>query len=73
MMRGGNIYDLKRILGHTVKSTMVYAHLDDNSLQGATECLAPAENVELAATGTVSRSSQTFSLVPRLFPIEERA
>ena len=36
MMRGGNIYDLQKILGHSdLKSTMIYAHLSPQHLAEA--------------------------------------
>ncbi len=38
MMRGGNLYELKEILGHKdVKMTMRYAHLSPNHLRASME------------------------------------
>ena len=36
MMRGGNLFDLKELLGHSdIKTTMIYAHLSPNHLKEA--------------------------------------
>ena len=38
MMNGGNIYTLQKLLGHTdIKTTMIYAHLDQDFLREAAE------------------------------------
>ena len=40
MMKGGNIYDLQKILGHTtINMTQKYAHLSPSYLAGTTEIL----------------------------------
>lgn len=40
MMNGGNIYTLQKLLGHTdIKTTMIYAHLDNQFLKEATEII----------------------------------
>jgi len=40
-MRGGNLYDLQKILGHSsIKMTERYAHLDKKHLQAATEYMS---------------------------------
>ena len=41
VMKGGNIYTLREILGHTdVKMTQRYAHLSPEHLKGATDFLS---------------------------------
>lgn len=41
MMNGGNIYTLQKLLGHTdIKTTMIYAHLDNAFLREATEIVS---------------------------------
>ena len=41
MMRGGNLYDLQKLMGHSeVKTTERYAHLSPQSLVAKTELVA---------------------------------
>ncbi|WP_044557262.1 tyrosine-type recombinase/integrase [Halobacteriovorax marinus] len=41
MMNGGNIYTLQKLLGHTdIKTTMIYAHLDQDFLREAAEVVS---------------------------------
>lgn len=41
MMNGGNLYTLQKLLGHTdIKTTMIYAHLDEKFLKQASEVVS---------------------------------
>lgn len=42
MMSGGNLYDLKKVLGHVdVKTTERYAHLSSDHLAGVRDIIKP--------------------------------
>ena len=72
-MLGVPLIKIKELLGHRdIKSTMVYAHIDDKSLVGITDCLTGGDKHEEREV-TVPRKAPIFSLVPLLCPLEAKA
>ena len=61
-MNGGNLYDLKTVLGHAdMKTTERYAHLSNEHLAGVKDIIKPkienyADVIEASKTMTQNRS-----------------
>lgn len=59
MMSGGNLYDLKKVLGHTdVKTTERYAHLSNDHLAGVRDIIKPniGTNAEIISVNSFSKN-----------------
>ena len=62
-MLGVPIRKIQEVLGHKdIKSTMIYSHIDDTSMEGVTDCL-------VNRIRNVPQNAPTISLVPRLCPL----
>ncbi len=65
-MRGGNLYDLKEILGHSdIKMTMRYAHLSPHHLHGSIVKVEGLAKVRRTAHETAQNASEAAPVKQR--------
>jgi hypothetical protein len=63
MMRGGNVVELKEILGHgDIKMTMIYAHLSPAHLRGTVDKLAGLTPGRRSEFSTISAHGAAFEV-----------